>query len=68
MKVNSIFRNLNKAVHEEKEDLPWWIIADRVGIHENTLRGWLRQKLSKEREERVLNAIYEIKKEMQQAE
>ncbi|MCQ6530740.1 hypothetical protein [Bacillus mycoides] len=66
MQVNNFFRKLNKSVHEYKGDLPLWVISERLGIHENTLRGWLRQKLSKEREESILIAISKIRKEIQQ--
>lgn len=37
-----------------------WMIADKIGISENTLYRWLRHDLPIEKQQLVLNAISEI--------
>lgn len=37
-----------------------WMIADRIGVHENTLVRWLRHDLSEEKQHLILDAINAI--------
>lgn len=55
-------RNLD--IREAKEDIPFWVIAERLGVHENTLRNWMRKELSVEQKNKILNAIQEVKLDM----
>lgn len=49
---NSDIRNLIK-----EENLFFWQVAEHMQIHENTLYRMLRQKLSDEQKEKIINAI-----------
>lgn len=51
----------NKELREEKGDIPFWVIADHLGVHEVTLMRWFRTEMKNERKEKILNAIKEIK-------
>lgn len=53
----------NTEIREARGKIPFWLIAERLGVHENTLRGWMRKELSPERKVQVLNAIQWIEKE-----
>lgn len=59
-------RNLD--IREAKGKIPKWLIAERLGVHENTLNGWLRQELSGEKKQQILNVINQIKEEMESSE
>ncbi|MCF6796616.1 hypothetical protein L1M59_10840 [Bacillus sp. ET1] len=54
----------NQDIREAKEDIPTWVIAERLGIHENTLHNWMKKEMCKRRKERIMNAIVGIKKEL----
>lgn len=43
--------------------VPFWKIAQKIGISEPTLTRWLRMPLSAEREEIILSAIKELEQE-----
>lgn len=43
--------------------IPYWKIADKLGVHENTVIRLMRHELSCEDRERINKAIAEIKKE-----
>lgn len=43
--------------------IPYWMIADKLGVHENTVIRLMRHELSCEDRERINKAIAEIKKE-----
>ena len=44
--------------------VPFWKIAQKIGISEPTLTRWLRMPLSAEREGIILAAIKELEKEV----
>lgn len=46
--------------------IPLWAVAERLGIHENTLRIWLRKEIEGEKKQRILSAIYKIQSELQE--
>ena len=43
--------------------IPYWRIADKLGVHENTIVRRMRKELSEEERKRFHAAIAEIKKE-----
>lgn len=45
----------------KNEKIPYWKIADALGVHENTIVRMLRHELSEENKERFEKAIAEIK-------
>jgi len=51
----------NLDVVTAKGWLPYWRIALELGIHENTLRNWMKTQMTPERNRKVLEAINKIK-------
>ena len=49
---------LKKMLHEKK--IPFWKVAEHLGLCENTIQRWLRVPLSEEREKQLIRAIFEI--------
>lgn len=43
--------------------IPFWKIAQRIGVSEPTLTRWLRVPLSTEREVLIMTAIEDLRKE-----
>ncbi|MBO1005757.1 hypothetical protein [Pseudogracilibacillus auburnensis] len=62
----SIFSS-NRDILNEKEHIPYWIIANELGVHENTLRNWMKTEMSPERKKKVLDVIKGLKKQLQEA-
>ncbi|MCM3670282.1 hypothetical protein M3181_14965 [Mesobacillus maritimus] len=60
-----MFRKRNQNVVEAKGRIPYWIIAERLGVHENTIQNWMKQEMSRDREEQVLSVIAKIKEEIE---
>jgi transposase-like protein len=58
--------NRNQDIKKAKGDLPIWAIAEKLGIHENTLYRWLRTEMDSNKKRMVLNAINELKKELEE--
>lgn len=54
----------NQDIREAKGNIPTWVIAERLDIHENTLHNWMKKEMCKRRKERIMNAILGIKKEL----
>lgn len=52
----------NIEVRKAKGKIPNWIIAEKLGIHENSLYRLLRQELSKDKKEEILSIIHELKR------
>ncbi|MEK4067585.1 hypothetical protein [Peribacillus sp. FSL R5-0717] len=55
----------NKEIREAKGIIPFWVIAERLGVHENTFRNWMKSEMSEGRKEMVNSAIAEIKEEIE---
>ncbi|WP_257147007.1 hypothetical protein [Bacillus cereus] len=55
--------NRNQDIKSMKGKIPNWVIAEKLGVHENTIIRWLRSDLSIERKQRIITVIKEIKKE-----
>lgn len=53
----------NQTIREaaKKADLPYWRIADALGISEITLCRWLRKPLAAEKEANILQVIQMVK-------
>lgn len=56
---------LNQEVRKEKGAIPNWVVSQKIGIHENTFTRWMRQEMVGERKKAVLQAIADIKAEME---
>lgn len=55
-------RNLD--IREAKKSIPVWVIAERLGVHENTFHNWMKKEMVSERKAEVMTAIEEIKQEV----
>ncbi|MEK5039017.1 hypothetical protein [Sporosarcina sp. FSL K6-3457] len=55
----------NQDIRDAKGGIPFWIIAERLGIHENTLHNWMKHEMEVDRRTQVLNAIERIRSEME---
>ncbi|KZZ82530.1 hypothetical protein AS29_020725 [Bacillus sp. SJS] len=55
-------------IREIKKDIPIWVIANRLNVHENTLRNWLKKDLSQERKDQIIQAILAIREEIRSEE
>lgn len=54
-------------VDEAKRQIPLWVVANRLGIHENTFRNWLNKKdMHDERKEAVVSAIRDVRSELEE--
>lgn len=51
----------NKEIRRAKGSVPNWLIAEKLGIHENSFYRLLRQELPKEKKEEILKIINELK-------
>lgn len=58
----------NADIRESQGKLSNWVIAEKLGIHENTFYRWMRAEMSEEKKEKVLAVISEINNEMQRKE
>jgi hypothetical protein len=56
----------NTEIRNARGKIPKWMIAEKLGVHENTLNGWLRKELNKERKEQIIAIIEELKIELQE--
>lgn len=62
--MNPKFYPENAPIFEAKEDIPYWMIANKLGCHVNTVRNWMKSKMTSRQKEAILFAIEELKKEM----
>ncbi|MGE1118333.1 hypothetical protein [Bacillus altitudinis] len=53
----------NEEITKAKGSIPNWIIAERMGIHENTYYRLLRKELTEEKKKEILGIIDGIKSE-----
>lgn len=51
----------NYEIKDAKGNIPNWLIAEKLGIHENSYYRLIRQKLSNEKKKEILEVIEEIK-------
>lgn len=53
-------------VDEVTRQIPLWVVANRLGVHENTFRNWLNKKdMDGKRKEAVVSAIQEVRDELE---
>lgn len=57
----------NASILEEKGDIPYWMLSIKIGVHTNTIRNWMKSKMTSKQKDVILNAIKEIKQEMANA-
>lgn len=53
----------NEDLKRAKGTVPNWLIAEKLGIHENSFYRLLRQELPKEKKEEILRIIAELKQD-----
>ncbi|MDR7239649.1 hypothetical protein [Neobacillus drentensis] len=58
------YHTRNEEIRRAKGSVPNWLIAEKLGIHENSLYRILRQELPMEKKEEILKIIKEIKREL----
>ncbi|MDQ0880964.1 hypothetical protein [Peribacillus sp. V2I11] len=58
------YHTRNEDIRMAKGSVPNWLIAEKLGIHENSLYRILRQELPMEKKEEILKVIEELKREM----
>lgn len=58
-------RNLD--IREAKGDIPLWAIAERLGVHENTIYNWMKKEMGEQRKEKVMAVITEIEEEIKKS-
>ena len=51
----------NKEIRKAKGSISNWVIAEKMGIHENSLYRLLRQELSEEKKGEILDIIDKLK-------
>lgn len=53
----------NQDLRKSKGDIPAWAIAEKLGVHENTVYRLFRSKLPEEKRKKILQAIEEVKRD-----
>lgn len=58
-------KDRNPEIRQAKENInvPYWKIAERLGVSENTLLRWMRQELSAAKKETILSEIEKMEDE-----
>jgi hypothetical protein len=64
--VSKIFR-MNPWFDDERGGIPYFVIANKLGVHKNTLRNWTEREMAPGLKAKVLQAIYDIKQELANA-
>lgn len=54
----------NNDIREAKEKIPVWLIAERLGVHENTFYHWMRKEMTPQRKQEILSIIEDLRKEL----
>jgi uncharacterized protein YjcR len=57
----------NASIFEEKGPIPYWMISNKLGCHINTVRNWMKSRMTSKQKADVLAAIAEIKQELAKA-
>lgn len=50
----------NKDIRKMKGDIPYFVIAEELGVSETTLYNWLKKELTLEKRDLITNAINQI--------
>lgn len=54
----------NEEIRVAKGEIPLWVIAERLGVHENTFYNWMKREMDRERKQKVMTVIEEIKNDI----
>lgn len=65
--VVNVIQKANQDIRQAKGIVPWWMVADKLGISVATIYIWLRHEMPKEKKDRVLAAIDECKNEIRRS-
>lgn len=57
--------NRNEDIKKMKGCIANWMIAEKLGIHENTFGRWMRTELPEVKKREIVNIIDELKTEIQ---
>ena len=57
MKLNN---NIEVRTALKEKKVPYWMIAEELGVSENTVTRWMRHELDQETKQRVLDIIAAI--------
>lgn len=55
--MTSKYLKRNSKILKAKGNIPYWVIADQMGVHENTVRNWMKREMGPEKEALILAAI-----------
>lgn len=58
----------NEDIRKAKGNIPAWVIAERLGIHENSFFRLLRREIPANKKTQILKIINDIKEELKSAE
>jgi transposase len=56
--------NRNSDIKEAMTGIPRWAVAEKLGVHENTIYRMLRKELTNKERQAILNAVKAAKKEL----
>jgi hypothetical protein len=56
----------NKEIRDLRGNVPNWLIAEKLGVHENTVYRLLQKPLTDEKKQRIIEAIEQAKSEFNQ--
>lgn len=56
-------RNMDVREAIQASGFNHWLVAERIGVNDTTFSRWLRQELSPEKKQKILQAIEELKQE-----
>ncbi|MGW9164978.1 hypothetical protein ACWGPZ_27015 [Priestia megaterium] len=59
-----MFKKRNENIEKAKGSIPYWVIAEKLGVHENTIQNWMKKEMDEERQRKVMLAIEQIKKQI----
>ncbi|MFV5318886.1 hypothetical protein COL65_20325 [Priestia aryabhattai] len=60
-----MFKKRNENIEKAKGKIPYWVIAEKLGVHENTIQNWMKKEMDEARQKKVMFAIHEIKKQIE---
>ncbi|MBM7096654.1 hypothetical protein JSY36_12940 [Bacillus sp. H-16] len=53
----------NQIIRKEKGNIPNWIIAEKLNVHESTLLRWMRHEMPSTLKGEILDVIEQVKKD-----
>lgn len=61
--MTSEFLERNAEIIKAKGSLPYYLIANHLDVHENTVRNWMKREMVQVKKDMILQAIKEIKQQ-----